>query len=209
MAQPPAYDRTHNFTEELGNQHGINLDQEFDDIETTLDATLANLSLIQRDDGELANQSVHPDALDTSSLLLIASAGGVAHIPRGSQVATNHTSGVFATDAAAGKWVPISGGTAEILDELAGTDSDEGANLIGYQYPATGTTPRTVAGKLDEVGISLRDMPGADPTGVASANAIIALVVRWAHPQGVVAYSMVRQPALSRRATLLVTTRHQ
>lgn len=68
MAQPPVYDRQANFVDfETANptspKPGVDLDSEFNAVKTTLDATLANLALIQRDDGELANESVGMDQL--------------------------------------------------------------------------------------------------------------------------------------------------
>src|SRR3546814_15021780 len=39
----------------------------------TTDETRLNLALVQRDDGKLRNASVHPDALDSSTLLLLGS----------------------------------------------------------------------------------------------------------------------------------------
>jgi hypothetical protein len=125
MAQPTPYDRTHNFTEELGNQHGINLDQEFDDIELTVDEICRNLALIQRDDGRLANQSVSIDTLDPTVRRLFAAAGAnirgawvtatayavkdvVSVSGSGTYIcAVAHTSGVFATDLASGKWMAL------------------------------------------------------------------------------------------------------
>lgn len=68
MAQPPAYTRQEDFSDwQAANpgDHlpGADVDAEFDAIKTTLDAILANLALIQRDDGELANASVSSDQL--------------------------------------------------------------------------------------------------------------------------------------------------
>lgn len=71
MAQPPAYDRQFSFIDSQAsspddplpaNQHEIELNA----IKTTLDAILANLALIQRDDGALANNSVGNDQLSST-----------------------------------------------------------------------------------------------------------------------------------------------
>lgn len=132
MAQPPAYNKTRNFTNwQASNPNtvftGADMDQEFDNIETTLDKTLNNLAIIQRDDGKLANASVHTDAFSAATLSLIASnwtprglwvtltpyivgdmveeSGGGSYV-----CAVAHTSGTFATDHTAGKWVVISAG---------------------------------------------------------------------------------------------------
>lgn len=126
MSQPPAYNRQENFTEYAAAHTAApynpsDHDAEFDAVEQTLDAVLTNLAMIQRDDGALKNESVHPDSLSAATLLLIAS----DFVPRGLWVtatayavgdmvqngsssyvcATAHTSGTFATDLAAGKWV--------------------------------------------------------------------------------------------------------
>jgi hypothetical protein len=133
MTQPTAYNRSHDFTEELDTQHGINLDEELDNLELTVDELLANLALLQRDDTKLANSSVHPDALNSATLALIASdftprgewvigtvyaIGDIVEVSTtGSYVAvTAHTAGaVFATDKAAGKWISLSGTTLAVL----------------------------------------------------------------------------------------------
>lgn len=130
MAQPTAYNKTRNFSQwQAANPNtvftGADMDQEFGNIETTLDGTLDNLAMIQRDDGKLANQSVHQDAFSAAALSLIASdwtprglwvtatayvVGDVVEKSDGGSYvcATAHTSGVFATDHTAGKWIVIS-----------------------------------------------------------------------------------------------------
>ena len=68
MPQPPTYNRQFSFQ----NQQSLTpadplpadeLDSELNSIKLTLDATLANLGLIQRDDGELGNETVGVDQL--------------------------------------------------------------------------------------------------------------------------------------------------
>lgn len=130
MAQPTNYNKTRNFTDwQAANPNtvytGADMDNEFDDIETTLDGVLTNLAIIQRDDGKLANLSVHQDALSAGVLTLIASTwtprglwvtatayivGDVVESSNASYVcAVAHTAGVFATDHTAGKWIVIAG----------------------------------------------------------------------------------------------------
>lgn len=131
MAQPPAYNQTTDFSQDEASAvagrstvRTERLDAEFVNLKTTLDAVLANLVLIQRDDGELADQVVELHALSSSVRALVAAAGTN---PRGAWVtatayavkdvvtnstgtylcATAHTSGVFATDLAANKWIVI------------------------------------------------------------------------------------------------------
>ena len=68
MPQPPTYNRQTNFQ----NQQSLTpneplpadeLDSELNSVKLTLDATLGNLALIQRDDGELSNETVGVDQL--------------------------------------------------------------------------------------------------------------------------------------------------
>lgn len=104
---------------------GASLDAEFNAVRSTLNAALSRLGEIQRDDGRLANASVHPDALTSDVLALF----GANYTLRGAwQTATAyavndmvslngtsyvalqaHASGVFATDLAAGKWQAFGG----------------------------------------------------------------------------------------------------
>lgn len=121
MAQPPPYVPVHSFVADsatLANFPGQALDVEFQDVKTTTDAIRANLALIQRDDGALANGSVTFDtlALSLQSNGLAGAAAwvtGLAYAVGAPVYQSNnlyrclvaHTSGVFATDLAAGKWL--------------------------------------------------------------------------------------------------------
>lgn len=124
MAQPTAYNRQANFSDWLvahPNQAppAADLDAEFDALEVTIDATLTNLALLQRDDGALANQSVGADQLAVGLVLGIGPAtdwvtatpysvtDGVWKDNKLYYCQTAHTSGTFATDLAAGKWLEI------------------------------------------------------------------------------------------------------
>jgi len=128
MTQPTAYVKSTNFTSYANNNpaapyNAADHDAEFDNLATTIGETLTNLGLIQRDDTKIANAAVHAEAFDTSALALIAS----TWTPQGFWLtATNyvigdlieesaitfvasedHTSGVFATDKAAGRWIAL------------------------------------------------------------------------------------------------------
>lgn len=107
-------------------QSGTNLDADFGAVLTSLNATIDRLAQVQRSDGALANAIVTPDGLSAASLALMAGTG----VPRGAWLTltayivkdlvaqngltyicvTAHTSGVFATDLAAGKWLLLSSG---------------------------------------------------------------------------------------------------
>lgn len=78
MPQPPAYTRDFNFTQfsasyPLNQQPGVHLDAEFNGVKSTLDRTLANLALVQRDDGRLRNHAVGVSQLDSSVITLLKS----------------------------------------------------------------------------------------------------------------------------------------
>jgi len=142
MAQPVPYSPTTNFEDEatalVAGRSTIRpdaLDAELANIALTLLGVLFDLSIIQRDDTELRDGIVKPASLATSVLALIGSATGSRWNPRGNWVTatvyarydmveqlfgsylclTDHTSGVFDTDQAAGKWMVISPGLFGII----------------------------------------------------------------------------------------------
>lgn len=101
-----------------------NLDAEFDAIALTTDQLISNLSALQRDDMALLDGIVTVASLSPGVLSYLTAAGGVirgawvtATVYAVKDVVTNgsgtyicaiaHTSGVFATDLAAGKWVTL------------------------------------------------------------------------------------------------------
>lgn len=147
MAQPTAYTVTTDFSEYQSNNsstpfNGANHDTEFNNIATTLSETLTNLAVIQRDDGLLANLSVHVDALASSVRTLLATstafqgdwATSTAYTI-GQSVAESsnlylctvaHTSGTFATDLAASKWILVGRDVATQEQAEAGTNNTNG-----------------------------------------------------------------------------------
>lgn len=128
MSQPPPYLRYQDFSDyQAANPDtpfpGSIIDTELDRIKATADAICTNLALIQRDDGLLANGSVHPDALNSAVLSMLAGwnprgdwVTATAYVNSSTQkdlvrqsgvsyvCLVSHTSGTFATDLAAGKW---------------------------------------------------------------------------------------------------------
>lgn len=128
MAQPTPYERSFDFTQFATDTPsapppGVRLDAEFDAAGLTISQILANLALIQRDDGALRNGSVN---LATLSSEVIASLAILGHdvltwatataYTRGQivisgdgvyLVAVNHTSGVLAADVAAQRLIRI------------------------------------------------------------------------------------------------------
>lgn len=129
--QPTAYSPTTDFSEEEAD--GVSgrstlrtaaLDTELSNIATTLSQIRTNLSVIQRDDTGLRDLIVEPYTLSAATLALIGSGGftvsgawltatdyparTIVTNGTGTYVsASAHTSGVFATDLAAGKWVRL------------------------------------------------------------------------------------------------------
>lgn len=127
MTQPPPYSRQWNFTDFSRDKpdtphSGVALDQEFNSVLFTLAAVLANIALIQRDDGALRNNTVSLATLAPDTLLTLGA--GSQWTPKGawdpakayvaSDVVTNgtatyvvseaHTSAaLIATDVAAGR----------------------------------------------------------------------------------------------------------
>ncbi len=135
MAQPTEYDRQTSFSlfssEFPGEPHsGADLDTEFNAVKVSLDETQANLALIQRDDGTLAAGSVGLDQLN-ESISIGVTAQGVWETARAYTADTNvvfhttklylcmedHTSGTFATDLAAEKWLEIADLGVQVLDD--------------------------------------------------------------------------------------------
>ena len=155
MSQPQPYVPAHAFVTDAANLPrfpGQQLDVEFQDIKATTDQVLANLKLIQRDDGALANGVVTYDSLSPS-----IQTGGLAPAnawvtgtayTAGVSVVTNgglyrcliaHTAGVFATDLAAGKWLFVTALTVGVN----GTNGTNGAT--GPGYGGTSTTSLLIA----------------------------------------------------------------
>tara|TARA_Y100000992_G_scaffold56387_2_gene34130 strand:- start:325 stop:1959 length:1635 start_codon:yes stop_codon:yes gene_type:complete len=147
MAQPTAFTRQYNFNDFQTSSPstplpGVQLDNELNAAKTNLDGLNANIAKIQRDDGLLANQSVHKNAFDTDALALIGlsgytvsgnwaasnsyAAGTLVNFNDATYLATvAHTSvSAFATDKAAGKWILLA--NAAISTTGASVDKFEG-----------------------------------------------------------------------------------
>lgn len=104
---------------------GASMDAEFNAVRESLNATQDRLAEIQRDDGFLANASVHPQSLTSDTLVLL----GADFNPRGSWLTATlydpgdlverlglnylavitHSSGDFDIDLAAGRWQAFGG----------------------------------------------------------------------------------------------------
>jgi hypothetical protein len=147
MSQPAPYSPSTSFLSFQSNASwfpGQQLDAEHNNLKTTTDQVRANLKLIQRDDGALANGSVTFNSLSPTLQAaglspLSTWASGVTYVvPRAViqgrslyQCAIGHTSGTFAADLAAGNWTLLAN-----LALLSGTTT-VAANLVAAG-PTTG-----------------------------------------------------------------------
>ncbi len=172
MAQPTPYNRQYNFTDyQTVNPTkplpATSVDAELNAIELTADEILANLALLQRDDGALKNQLVTPESLSASTLAIISQG---EYNPRGvwatatayavGDLATfnaatylclvAHTAAAaFATDNAAGKWLLIANGAlqggGQAVDLFSGTGSQT-AFTLSFTYAGNNAAVVFVAG---------------------------------------------------------------
>jgi hypothetical protein len=188
MAAPSPYNRLASFVQyaldhPTATYNPADHDSEFDAIELTLDAVVSNLGLIQRNDGKIANQTVHVDAFSTAALALMAAtwvpsglwltatAYVVGSVVENSSVsyvcATAHTSGVFATDRAAGKWI--------VLGSAAGTTAAS-ISFAPYSHVAAVTVQTALQEIIDEKalvgGASTQAFLAADATGKQNAATV-------------------------------------
>lgn len=128
MAQPDPYDRQTNFTGTEGakdtSQLGKNLDKEFDEIHLTVEALRNNLSAIQRDDLQLANEIVGEDQLQATVRAKLGVAG-----PRG-----------------------YSAYELAVAEGFAGTETAWLASLQGPQGPAGPQGPQGIQGATGATG---------------------------------------------------------
>lgn len=194
MGQPNPYAKATDFTE-YQTEHasapfsGALLDAELVDIELNLQGLNANIALLQRDDGELANEVVGVAALGNDVLALIASE---AFTVRGSWATTTlyavgdlveesaitylclveHTSGTFATDLAAVKWVDMTGSfslgpTLASIEVLTGA-SDRSIYFTGTDIAALYTLTAAGRALLDDANAAAQlTTLGGTATGTA------------------------------------------
>src|SRR3990167_5652626 len=150
MGQPTAYNRQSDATDYAtanpdATFNAADLDAELDAIETSLDAILTNLALLQSDTGGLTNGLVTPQALSTATKTLIAAnwtprgiwATGSAYtigdlvdntasgVTTSYVCAVAHTAGTLSTDVTAGKWntlgATVAGSASSITFSATGT----------------------------------------------------------------------------------------
>lgn len=147
--------------------NGADFDVDYDRIKVVCDALVAALAQVRRDDGQVANTTIGVDQLKTEVISLLS---GVT--PRGNWVTstayaqldlvrnsnvlyfalTAHTSGTFATDLAAGKWMAISAATggANVSNvpagNIAATDVQAAINELDTEKQPLDATLTAIAG---------------------------------------------------------------
>lgn len=158
MAQPTEYTRQYDFDDFQSSNPTTplpadQLEAELNAVKTTTDEIRNNIALIQRDDGELANASVGVDQLATDARALFAAEAGSVEGAWATATdyavkdvvtedgatyicAVAHTSGTFATDLAADKWVALTGGDA--------------ADIV-YDNGSSGLAATDVQAAIDEI----------------------------------------------------------
>jgi hypothetical protein len=160
MAQPSTYNRQASFQDYQAASpsapiSGTDLDSEFNQVKITLDEILQNMALLQRDDGELANESVGNDQLAPALAIgfnsptqwltatdYTADTDTVFNDNKFYVCRETHTSGTFATDLAAVKWELLADlSTANTIDDgsLANAKlADMAASTIKGRRTSTG-----------------------------------------------------------------------
>ena len=152
------------FSTEAAPTVGQNLDAEFNAVRASLSATQSRLAQVQRDDGFLANDSVHPDAISAAVRALLAATGeikgawatgivygkaDVVAAPDGVTYlsAVDHVGGAsFAADLALGRWLAIDSGRVrdtQLRSDLGSSLAGLGAALLGWPAGTGVNQPQT------------------------------------------------------------------
>lgn len=200
MAQAPSYNRSTEFADDerdnIGGRSTVRTDRvdaELDAVSTSVNALRANQLLNQRDDGEIRDRRVKLFTLATDVLALIGTSGSV---PRGDwATATSyaladvvvgpdsgtyicslaHTSGVFADDLAAVKWILIAEKTLFVTGAVGdGVEDDTAAIQAAVAYATSsglriiqlggGTYRLTEPLLLNSAGLQLRGVGPSQTT---------------------------------------------
>lgn len=191
--QPTPYSRDYSFTDfQAGDPStplpGAKVDAELDHAADTLGGVLANLALIQRDDGKLVDSLVDLDALDQNVLLAIAAA--IITYTRGADAPSpNFTFDVVTLAPGAPATASVTGVYPNLMVHLGvpkGDPSIGGATLEDADYGdvvvSAGGSVMAVTGVNGEDPYRAGNQPAvADVAGLAAALAAIP----WASLTGV------------------------
>jgi hypothetical protein len=208
MPQPTEYVPGYDFSEFQGANPttplpGDRLDTELNSIATSVGEIITNLGAIQRDDGDLGNATVGFDQLDADVRALFGLQDGV---PRGPWVTATayvigdlvtqsgvsyacvvaHTSGTFATDLAANKWMSVTPVyTSFGASVLGAADASAAQTLLGISTfiktlldDADAPTAQTTLGISTFIKTLLDDVDAATARttlGVVSADSLNSL----------------------------------
>ncbi len=191
MTQPPGYTRQYDFTSFATSNPttplpGNKVDLELNTAKQTLDAIRTNLALIQRDDGDLANDSVGVEQMKaevTLGLNAVANwASGTAYSPNNGawyagklyRCLLGHTSDAdFAVDLAADRWVELldvrTTAEAEVLTAVSGV----GVADLKTSLEALGLDAATLGGVAEATGATPSTIVKRDASGDISANVFV------------------------------------
>ena len=193
MAQPPAYTPQHSFLSDsatLANFPGQSLDVEFNALASVTGAIEANLAMIQRADGAIANGSITYDQLSAA----LQSGGLAPALPWLTgvtyQVNTNviqnsalyrclvlHTSGVFASDLGAVRWLLI---TSLQAGPTGATGATGPSNTLTIGTVTGGSAAATITGTSPNQTLNLvlptgaTGATGAGYSGTSATSLLIA-----------------------------------
>ncbi len=183
-AQPTPYERQADFSDHSQNfpsqpHNGTDMDSEFNAVKDTLDDVLTNLELIQRDDGELANNSVGPDQLRDEVDLGLNPVGDWATATAYEvfdavwqdrklyRCLEEHTSGTFATDLAADKWVELLDFDQYIdLADTAATAADTSADAAAASATAAASSASSAASSAATAQATAATLVGTSATSI-------------------------------------------
>lgn len=213
MSQPSPFARQSSFTDYQASFPsapllGTAVDAEFNALLVTLREVLANLALIQRDDGKLANSIVTLDTL--SPAVMIALGAGVVWLPRGGWAtatiyavsdviqsgtgsyvcAEAHTSSVFVDDVTAGRWVKLFDDAGTIPADGSVTPAKLAAGAV--TTAAIGFTTLDLAGNIRGGGIQAGIAPlGSLLHAKLAAGEVIVRAERVTEAQGAVGFELI------------------
>lgn len=204
MTQATPYDRQTSFAlfsaENPGSQQsGVDLDGEFNAVKVSLDDTQANLALIQADDGTLRAGTVGLAQLDESVSIGVHSKGvwvaaksytantdTVFNTTKIYLCLVTHTSGVFATDLAAGKWLQIADLGVQVLDvNTVATANLQDASVSTAKLQGAAVTTTVLAnGAVDLTKLAASLQAYLVPAGVIEAYAGVTPPTGWLFANG-------------------------